>query len=70
MMRGYTLSEIDDLRELCRMKVIWGDFVPTNRNRTSASYREADVVVQAEEMLRTYMMAGITADDIRKEARP
>ena len=68
MMRSYTLSEIDELRQLCRMKAIWGNFFPYGQ--ASASYRETDVVVRTEEMLRTYMMAGITADDIHKQARP
>ena len=68
--RAYTVSEIDALRSACRDRVIWGTTNSDYMRGMSGSYREADMVKSAEEMVRTYMLAGITADQIYAEDRP
>ena len=60
--RKYTVAEIDALRQVAEMRylygtTVWGDGM-------SRCYMEADKTKAVEEMVRTYMMAGITAQDI------
>ncbi len=66
MERAYTVTEIDDLRRLCRNKWLFGSFttVPTGWSR---SYKESDMDKGVEELVRTYMLAGLTADAIRAQ---
>jgi hypothetical protein len=69
-MRPYTVSEIDDLRMVCEDRYLYGT---TNLHRSmtlSRQYQEQDKNAAVEEMVRTYMTAGLTADDIRKQDNP
>lgn len=66
--RAYTVREIDDLRSVLKDRFIWGtSFRPYDGRRTGVSYSPDDLLKTVEEQIRTYMTAGITADDIRKE---
>ena len=69
--RRYTVKEIDELREVCDMRYVWGTtvlgFDPTGGIHHSRTYREIERVTAVEQMIRTYMMAGITAKQIREE---
>lgn len=69
--RKYTVSEIDALRECCRHKWIWGAYfytpVSKSGGRTSRPYQQQDLDRGVEEMVRTFMIAGITIEDIRAE---
>jgi len=64
--RKYTVSEIRELRVVCEKIYIWGTPLPSGGGM-SWPYMEADKVVAVEEMIRTYMLAGITAKDIIAE---
>ena len=64
--RRYTVKEIDDLREVCERRYLYGTtslVVP----QMSRAYYENDKIKAVEELLRTYMMAGITAKQINEE---
>jgi len=66
--RPYTVREIDELRQACEMLWLFGPSAFTPRGSgSSRSYRDADKDKGVEELVRTYMMAGITGSDIRKE---
>ena len=69
--RRYTVREIDELREVCDMRYMWGTtvpgFDPTGGIHHSRTYRETERVTAVEQMIRTYMLAGITAKQIREE---
>lgn len=68
--RAYTIQEIDDLRECCRNRYIWGRYsgAPLWTDREghgfSRSYKEHEMLSAAEEMVRTHMLAGHTAQDL------
>lgn len=66
-MRAYTVKEIDDLREVCEMKYLYGTTDPMQAIGFSRQYQESDKVKAVEELVRTYMIAEITAEDIRKQ---
>lgn len=65
MMRAYTVAEIDALRLALRER-------ETIKIWTGADYIEGDweklVRETAEDQLRTHMLAGHTADDIKEPA--
>jgi hypothetical protein len=70
----YSVREIDDLRRVCEERYLWGStytppFEPgeTSRVRHGRSYKESDKNAAVEEMVRTFMLAGVTAADIRAE---
>ena len=75
MERAYTVKEIDALREVCRTKLIWGYYTgPQEHHKTRVgdvvmwsapgSYNDAELSTKVEEMVRTFMLAGLTADDL------
>lgn len=65
--RAYTVREIDDLRAACRSRWLWGTTNPARMVGCSRSYRAEEEAVAVEQLVRTYMLAGITAADIRAE---
>jgi hypothetical protein len=65
--RAYTVAEIDDLRAVCEFRYIWGTTFLIEPMGTSREYNEQDMNKYVEDELRTYMLAGITAQDIRDE---
>lgn len=58
----YTVAEIDALRGACESRYLFGTTAPTSG--MSRSYYEPDKAKAVEEMVRTYMLAGIRADDL------
>lgn len=69
--KAYTLKEIEDLRRLCNNKYCFGWYViPENLPKDGywgRSYQEKDKIFAVEEMVRTFMIAGLTAEDVRKQ---
>jgi hypothetical protein len=67
--RAYTVAEIDQLRSACEMRWLWGtaSFGTGRSGQVSRSYREEERAVGVEQLVRTYMLAGITAADIYAE---
>ena len=74
--RRYTAREVDELRSVCETKWLYGTTYweyPTDttkgfvHTRMSRAYREEEKVKAVEELVRTYMLAGITAKQIIKE---
>lgn len=69
--RRYTVREIDELRVACGERYLFGttyfEFDATGATSWSRTYREKEAVVAVEGMVRTYMLAGITAKQIWEE---
>lgn len=78
MERAYTVSEIDKLRVAVRTKYVYGStyFPPPKPGETTfgrqslRSYSQGEVEIATEERLRSYMLAGITAEDIYEQDKP
>ena len=69
--RAYTVREIDALRRVCEEKWLYGSIgTPSDGPRESRSYKPQDKAVGVEELVRTYMLAGLTADDLLAAALP
>ncbi len=67
-MRSYTVAEIDDLREACTLRWLFGTAFPTFGSQGRV-YNQEQKVRCVEELVRTYMLAGIIAEDIYEEDR-
>lgn len=67
MEKSYTVKEIDKLRMACRSRFLYGTTNPENIPRASRSYAEDQMSKSVEEMIKTYMVAGIIAEDIYLE---
>jgi len=67
MERKYTVSEIDDLRRVCDDRFLWGTSKRHPGMHSSRVYDPVERSNAVENMVRTYMLAGITAEDIRAE---
>ena len=66
-MKAYTVQELDALRTVVEKKYLWGSYRgpwPLERNVFSREYREADKNKAVEEMVRTHMLAGHTAEEL------
>lgn len=64
-MTAYTVSQIDELRRACERKYLYGTTKPRpSSDALSRSYNEGDMTKTVEERVRTYMLAGIYAQDI------
>ena len=70
MSRAYTVQEIDDLRRVMEQRYLFGTTAPADGLRNSRTYRETDMIKAVEEMVRTSMLAGITASDVRRADLP
>lgn len=71
--RAYTVREVDQLRMACEARYLYGTSCPVfsgNGTGSSRPYREDVKAACVEQMVRTYMSAGITAADIYKEDQP
>jgi hypothetical protein len=62
MSRSYTVHEIDRLRVACDHMFLYGCY--RGRSGYSRAYQSADRIKAVEEMVRTHMLAGHTADDL------
>lgn len=66
MSKPYTVREIDALRTACEARWLFGT-TDWGQHLSSRSYRPEERDRGVEEMLRTYIMAGIRADEIYAE---
>jgi hypothetical protein len=69
MSRSYTVEEIDALRRVCEMRWIWGSSILPANGGTSRCYRSEDKDRGVEELVRTAILAGHTANDIYEADR-
>lgn len=68
--RSYTVAEIDALRRAVENQFLWGTYHCPQQNGISRSYTEAEKVRTVEERVRTWMLAGKTAQDLYDSERP
>lgn len=66
MKKAYTVKEIDALRNACDERYM-SRYVP---GAVYTGYSDSKRILAVEEMVRTYMLAGITAEDIIEADRP
>ena len=62
--RAYTVAELDALRSAVERRWLFGTTAPLNTACFSRSYNEADKYAAVEQLVRTHMLAGHTAEDI------
>lgn len=63
--RAYTVKELDALRAACDQRWLWGTTKPAGPgNQMTRAYKEHERSVAVEELVRTHMLAGHTADDL------
>lgn len=62
--RAYTVREIDDLRKAVENKWLFGSYMPSQISGFSRSYNEVEKAACVEQLVRTHMMAGHTAEDL------
>lgn len=67
----YSVHDLDKLRQACGNKYIWGRYniMPTTGPSWGWSYTEIDKYKCVEEMVRTHMIAGHTAEDLYASER-
>jgi hypothetical protein len=70
--RSYTVNEVDALRRAINNQYLYGSYNPTQNSgiSMSRSYREDEKASVVEEMVRTAMLVGHTADDLYASERP
>lgn len=69
--RAYTVRELDQLRNACRSRWLYGTtYFPPGYNGCSRSYKDSDCDAAVEQLARTHMIAGHTADDIYEADKP
>lgn len=66
--RACTVSEIDALRSAVKTRWMFGTTM-LPKHAVSATYNATEMGIEVEQRVRTYMAAGITADDIYAEDR-
>ena len=68
--RAYTVREIDALRRACERRWLYGTTASLGAGtHTSRTFRSEEKDKGVEELVRTYMLAGIVAEDIYAEDR-
>jgi hypothetical protein len=71
--RKYSVSELHDLRIVVGHKWVWGAYNPQpapGGSGLSRSYNAAEKATAVEEMVRTHMLAGHTAEDLIASEKP
>lgn len=68
MERTYTVAEVDALRHVVNNKWLFGSYQGFSSGM-SRTYKEAERVACVEEMVRTHMLAGHTAEDLYASER-
>jgi len=68
--KKYSVAEINSLRSACEQIYLFGTPLLQPKGGFSRSFKESDKITAVEEMCRTYMTAGITADDLCKAYAP
>jgi hypothetical protein len=70
MDRAYTVSEIDALRDAVENKWLWGSYSGPSRDADfSRAYKPEEKQKAVEEMVRTHMIAGHSAEDLLASER-
>lgn len=69
MERKYSVAEIDALRRAVDNQYLWGRYSGPRGDGCSGSFKETDKAKVVEERVRTYMLAGITAEDLLAEEK-
>ncbi|WP_332763889.1 hypothetical protein [Phenylobacterium sp.] len=66
MKRAYTVTEINRLRQVVEHKWLWGSYKHPQDGGTCQSrcYQETEKAGAVEEMVRTHMLAGHTAENL------
>lgn len=67
--RRYSVKEIDELRAACERRWLFGTTASGNGIRIGRTFRESEKDKCVEELVRTYMLAGLTAEDIYETDR-
>lgn len=62
--RKYSVSEINALRRAVENKWLWGSYGNIGVSGTSRPYLEEEKTKAVEEIVRTHMCAGHTAEDL------
>jgi len=64
--RKYSVSEINELRRAVEYKWLFGSYTPhfNEGGSCSRSYHEEEKTKAVEEIVRTHMIAGHTAEDL------
>jgi hypothetical protein len=62
--RAYTVAEIDALRSALEVRWVWGTTAQSQTRGMSRPYYHEDKIKGVEELVRTAMLAGHTAEDI------
>ncbi len=65
--RSYTVKQIDDLRSAVEHKWLFGSYTPQRSEdgiSCGRSYRAGEKTACVEELVRTHMLAGHTAEDL------
>lgn len=69
--RKYSVAEIDALRKACEMHWMWGTtYIKPGVGSMGRSYNPIEKEAGVEQLVRTYMIAGITAEQMYAEDRP
>ena len=68
--RAYTVKEIDDLRGACEMRWLFGTTKIIRNILRGCSYNQRDKDHGIEELVRTYMLAGLVAKDLYEADNP
>lgn len=68
--KRYTVRELNMLRGVCERKYLYGTYDVPMHGGVSRGYMEAEKVRAVEEMVRTHMIAGHTAEDLLDSERP
>lgn len=68
--RAYTVHELDALRRVCEYKWLFGTYGLGRNSGMSRSYKPEEKTACVEQIVRTHMMAGHTAEDLCASERP
>lgn len=71
--RKYSVEEIDQMRSAIEFQWLFGckpKDAPQTSFRNSRTYMEEEKVKCVEELLRTYMLAGVSPEELEGEGRP
>lgn len=68
--RKYSVREIDALRSAVETKYLFGSYSPQRNFNMSCTYQESDKIIAVEEGVRTWMLAGITAEELYASEAP
>lgn len=68
--KSYTVNEVDALRKAIENKYLFGSYTSSQQGGCSRSYSEVEKSQAVEQMVRTAMLAGHSADDLYASEKP